>query len=211
MGVPVNLEINPDLDSSTYIFDVVFECKVRNADLISDNELREFGSFSTGMEMLDIDNMTQLVVANMSISAMAVHISKGYSLRYVHAQDVLKIYEFTQHHLQRWVGRLGSASLNGNGAPLDDLIKLDVFCSDVYEQAKYYDQAKLTSLEQRFGTHQGFSAIKKMLSGQNVINEEKTEKINTLHRKGFVELFKDIQMKKSMGFNDGLNMPSLNG
>lgn len=211
MGKPVNLEINPDLDSAMYIFDVVFECKVRNMDLISDNDLRDFGSFSTGMELMDNDNMTQMSSANLSIAQITEHINKGYTLRYVHAQDVLKIYEFTQHHLQRWVGRIGASSLNGAGIPLDDLIKLDTFCTSVYEQAKYYDEAKLTSLEQRFGTNKGFGAIKRMFSGEQVKTDERLDKLNTTHRKGFSELFRDIQMKKSMGLNEGINMPNLNG
>lgn len=211
MGKPVNLEIDPDLDSVMYIFDVLFECKVRNMDLISDMELKDFGSFNTGMELMNKDNMTQLTSANLSIAQMTEHVSKGYLLRFVHDQDVLKIFEFTQHHLQRWVGRIGASSLNGNGIPLDDLIKLDTFCTGVYEQAKYYDEAKLTSIEQRFGTNNGFNAIKKMFSGENSINTERLEKIGTTHRKGFSELFREIQMKKSMGMGDGINMPSLNG
>jgi hypothetical protein len=211
MGTPVNLEINPDLDSAMYIFDVLFECKVRNMDLIPDSELKEFGSFDTGMELMNRDNMTQMTSANLNIAQMTEHVSKGYTLRFVHDQDVLKIYEYTQHHLQRWVGHIGATSLNGSGIPLDDLIKLDTFCTGVYEQAKYYDEAKLTSIEQRFGTNNGFSAIKKMFSGDNSINTERLEKIGTTHRKGFSELFRDIQMKKSMGMGDGINMPSLNG
>ena len=141
---------------------------------------------------------------------MAEHVSKGYALRFVHAVDVLRIYEFTQNHLQRWASSLGATSLNGSGAPLDDLIKLDAFCSNVYEQAKYYDQVKLTSLEQRFGTTMGFNAIKNMFGGQDHVAVEKMEKINTTHRRGFTELFKEIQMKKSMSLN-GVNMPKLNG
>ena len=211
MGTPVNLEINPDLDSALYIFDVVFECKVRNMDLITDEDLRNFGSYSTGMELMDNDNMTQLISANLTIAQIAEHVSKGYLLRYSHAQDVLKIYEFTQHHLQRWVGRLGAASLNGAGAPLDDLIKLDTFCSSVYEQAKYYDEAKLTSLELRFGSDKGFRAIKRMFSGEHSATIERLDKITTTHRKGFSELFREIQMKKSMGLNEGIRMPKLNG
>ena len=211
MGKPVNLDIDPDLDSAMYIFDVVFECKVRNMDLISDSDLRDFGSYATGMELLDNDNMTQLVSANLNIAQMTEHVSKGYTLRFVHDQDTLKIYEFTQHHLQRWVGRIGASSLNGGGIPLEDLIKLDTFCTSVYEQAKYYDEAKLTSIEQRFGTNKGFNAIKKMFSGEQIVTDERLEKLGTTHRKGFSELFREIQMKKSMGINDGINMPSLNG
>lgn len=209
MGAPVNLEINPDVDSGSYIFDVVFECKTRNIDLITDEDLRNFGSYSTGMESMDRDNMTQLVSANLCIATMAEHFSKGYTLRYVHAQDVLKIYEFTQHHLNRWVSFLGGTSLNGGGAPIDDLIKLDLYCTSVYEQAKFYDEAKLTSIEQRFGNARSFGAIKGMFFGEQDSRDEIERKI-TVHRKGFSELFREVQMKKSMGF-EGIQMPHLNG
>lgn len=211
MGTPVKIEIDPDQDSSIYVFDIVFECRVRNMDLISDEELRDYGSFSTGMEIMNNDNMTQLVAANLSITQMATHVSKGYSLRFIHAQDVLKIYEFTQHHLQRWASNLHNVSLNGAKAPLDDLIILDTFCNVVYEQAKYYDQAKLTSLEQRFGTKLGFNAIKSMFNSSNNDLVEKLEKQATQHRKGFSELFREVQMKKSLQLGNGINMPKLNG
>lgn len=199
MGKAVNVEIDPNKDSSEYIFDVLFEVKVRNVDLISEQELKNYGSYSTGMELFDQDNMTQLVSANLSIAQMAEHRSKGYHLRYVHPRDVLKIYEFTQHHLNRWVSALTmtGGSLNGGGAPLNDLMILDRYCSEVYEQAKFYDQAKLTSLEQRYGIHAGFGAIQKMFEKSNTAKEDKLKEITVKHRKGFSDLFQEIQVKRN--------------
>lgn len=210
MGVPVSVEIDPEQDSAIYIFDVFFECKVRSVDLLTEDELKNFGSFNTGMEMFNHDNMTQLVSANLSIAQIAEHLSKGFLLRYVHAQDVLKLYEFTQHHLNRWMSRLSGTSLNGSGMPVDDLIKLDLFCSSVYEQAKFYDMGKLTSLEQRYGVSFGFNAVREMFNSSNQAKVAKLQETVGKHRKGYIDLLNEIKMKKELAAPFNINSGSLN-
>ena len=212
MGKPVNIEIDPTQPPDIYIFDIVFECKARNIDLISDEDIKDYGTFSTGMETMDIDNMTQMVSANLSIEKMATHRNKGYELRYCHAEDVLKIYEYTQHYLNRWVAIIGSGgSLNGSGAPIDDLVTLDKFCSEVYEQAKFYDNVKLTSLEQRYGVNVGFNAIRSMFVGSDASDKEnKLADTVAKHRKGFSELLREYQVRKDPSFGS-INKSKLNG
>ena len=211
MGKPVTLEIDPAVGSEVYVFDVFFECRVRNIDIISDADLKDFGSFSTGVPMLDMDNMTQMVSANMSISQLAEHTSKGYPLRFVHAEDVLKVYEYTQNHLNRWVVQLDKMSLNGDSLPIDDLIKLDVFCSEIYEQAKYYDNNKLTNIEKRFGQVVSFQNIKNMFTKvKENEKENKLAEISTKHRKGYADLFNEYLLRKDPSFGS-VNSIRLNG
>lgn len=210
MGSPVNIEIDPNNDSSVYIFDIVFECRARYVDLLSEEELKDFGSFHTGMIELDSHNMTQLVSANLSVAQMAEHVSKNYTLRFVYPQDVLKMYEYTENHLNRWMAKLSQMSLNGEGAPLDDLIKLDNFCSMVYEQAKFYDKPKLDSLQQKYGSTRSFDYVMDILNSAPTNKESKLKETAAKHRRGYSELFYDMKMKKdSTNFN--INQIRLNG
>jgi hypothetical protein len=195
MGKPVTLELNPDLPSTMYIFDVVFECKIRNVDLLSEDELRMFGTQDTGMDIFNEANTTQMVSANLTIAEMAKHHGRGNHFRYVFAQDTLKIYEFTQHHLTQWATHLGGLSLNNAQVPIEDLMLLDDYCSTVYEQAKFYDQAKLTSLEQRFGRDMNFSSIVDLFSNQEEKQNVFIEKAQSRHRRGYMELFREFQMR----------------
>lgn len=210
MGSPVRIEIDPNLDSSVYIFDIVFECKARYVDLLSEEDLKDFGSFHTGMKELDTHNMTQLVSANLNIAQMAEHLSKNYTLRFVYPQDVLKMYEYTEHHLNRWMIKLNEMSLNGEGAPLDDLIKLDNFCSLVYEQAKFYDEPKLDSLQQKYGSTRSFDYVMNILNTTSNNKDSKIKETAAKHRRGYSEMLLDMKMRKaSVNFN--VNQVRLNG
>ncbi len=215
MGVPVNIEINPDIDPREYVFDIFFEVRAKNVDLIDDDDLRDFGSFDTGMEMMNNDNMTQLVYANMTVAKMAIHRSKGYELRYCHAQDVLKIYEYGQHYLHRWAAALTSGGNLNSQSVFDkvvgDLIVLDNFCMEVFEQAKMYDNHKLTSLEQRYGVNTGFDAVRNMFSSnrKSDVQAELDRKTST-RRKGFSDLFREIQIRRDPAFGSP-NKIQLNG
>lgn len=210
MGLPVKIELDPEKDSTIYIFDIVFECKARYVDLLSEEELKDYGSFHTGMEELDAHNMTQFISANLSIAQIAEHISKNFHIRFVHPEDVLKMYEFTEHHLNRWMGKISSLSLNGDGAPIDDLIKLDNFCSMVYEQAKFYNKPKLDSLSQKYGNNLGFDFIIDILNTNSNIKDEKIRETAGRHRRGYSELLAEMKMRNS-GLGFAPNQRRLNG
>lgn len=194
MGKPVTIELDPKYDSSSYVFDVTFECIVREIDTMSDNDIMMFGVLDTGIESFNQANATQKIKVNFTIEQMAVHRSKNNSLAIVHPSDALKIYEFTQNHLQKWAQRLGTANMNGTRAPLEDLIMLDTFCNEIYEQAKYYDSTKVDSIERAFG--RGMFSIREMLTAPKSPNSVIEQK-NAQRRNGFADLFRDFAMKKN--------------
>ena len=204
----VTIEIDPNQDPANYIFDIVFDCKARLVDLTPDEDLKDYGHYHTGMSMMDDANMTQMVPCYMSISQIAKHMDRGFDIRFTHPEDVLKMYEYAQNLLMRWAAMLGNQSLNASSTPTEDLLKLDRFTSAIYEQAKFYDQPKLTSLEQRFGTGMSFGAIMDMFNKNNQKEAHRIESLTTKHRRGYSELFLEHQMRTdpSMGMEMGLDI-----
>lgn len=204
----ITLEIIPENNPVVYIFDIKFDCKARLIDLTPEEDIKDFGHYQTGMPMMDDANMTQLVPCSLSISEIATHMDKGFHIRFVHSQDVLKMYEFTQNFLLQWVNQLNAMSLNHATAPVNELIKLDRFCSTIYEQAKYYDEPKLNSLDQRFGTSMSFDSIRGMFGSGKKDEQARLDNIGTKHRKGFSELLLEHQMRSdpSIGNNLGLDI-----
>lgn len=204
----VTTEINPALDPVCYIFDIMFECKARLVDLTPDEDLKDYGHYSTGMQMMDDANMVQMVPCYLSIQQIATHMAKGFVISFVHPTDVLKMYEFTQNFLMQWASQLGNQSLNAAKAPIDDLLKLDNFCTAIYDQAKYYDEPKLTSIEQRFGTGMSFGAVMAMFGQDKKDANARIETLTTKRRRGFTELFLEHQMRNdpSMGQTTGLDI-----
>jgi hypothetical protein len=204
----VKIEIDPSIDPVSYIFDILFDCKARLVDLTPDEDLKDYGTYHTGMSMMDDANMTQLVPCCLSIAQIATHMDKGFEIRFTHPVDVLKMYEFAQNLLMKWANMLGNQSLNADNAPIEDLLKLDRFTSVIYEQAKFYDAPKLTSIEQRFGNTMSFGSILSMF-GQDKRNEAaRLDTLKTSHRKGFSELFLEHQMRTdpSLGMEMGLDI-----
>jgi hypothetical protein len=205
------MEIDPDKDPMIYVFDILFDCKARLVDLTPEQDLKDYGHYMTGMQMMDEANMTQLVPCTLSCAQIAEHMSKGFHIRFVHDRDVLKMYEFTQNHLMRWAAALGYQSLNAAKAPIEELVKLDQFCSVIYEQAKFYDEPKLNSIEQRFGRQQSFGAILEMFNNSNgggAAEQARIDNLVTKRRKGFSQLFEEYQMRNdpSIQGNMGLDI-----
>lgn len=201
----VNIEIDPNMDPVSYVFDIKFDCQARLVDLTSDEDLKDFGHYSTGMTMMDQANMTQMVPCLLSIAEIAKHMDRGFDIRWTHPSDVLKMYEYTQNLLIQWAAKIGNKGLNDDATPIDDLLILDRFASIVYEQAKFYDEPKLNSLDQNFGRTMSFGAIIEMFGQHKVNRANEIETLTTKRRRGFSELFLEAQMREnpSMGMDFG--------
>lgn len=209
MGSPVNIVLDKDKPSDTYIFDIKFECVVRYIDSLSENDIKNFGVFDTGIDEANDSNNTQRIKVLFSIAQMADHRAKGFFLAIAHPVDAVKIYEFTQNHLQVWANHISRGGLNGIKAPFDDLQKLDMFCSEIYEQAKFFDVQVVSSIERMFkGT--SFSSIQNMFSAKPK-EQDRIEELSARRRPGFSELFKEVSIKNNPAYKTQFGAGDLNG
>ncbi len=123
-------------DTSKYIFDYLYTCRVPIYATLTENELRTFGTVYTGNPDIDRGTREQLITVMWPISKMAIHFAKGDIVRVSKYSDTKEIYERVQAHLLAWQERLNFA-VNVGDAPLQDLIILDEFANSVYEHAKF--------------------------------------------------------------------------
>lgn len=128
--------MDKSVDTSNYIFDYLYTCRVPIHATLSDNEMRVFGYMYTGNEDIDAGTRNQLVTVMWPIAKMAEAYGNGDSVRLAKYSDAKEIYEHVEKHLHAWKDRLETAFHIGN-APLKDLILLDEFANSIYEHAKH--------------------------------------------------------------------------
>lgn len=123
-------------DSSTYIFDYLYSCRVPLHATLTENEMRIFGYVHTGNQDIDGGTREQLVTVMWPISKMATAFGQGDTVRLVRYGDAKEIYEHVERHLHAWKNKL-EVAIHIGSAPLKDLILLDEFANSVYEHAKF--------------------------------------------------------------------------
>lgn len=128
--------MNTVKDTSIYIFDYLYSCRVPLHATLTENEMRVFGYVHTGNNDIDNGTREQLVPVMWPISKMATAFGQGDAVRLVKYSDAKEIYEHVERHLVAWKNKLEVAFHIGE-APLKDLILLDEFANSVYEHAKH--------------------------------------------------------------------------
>ncbi len=128
--------MNTNVDTSSYIFDYLYTCRVPLHATISENEMRVFGYMHTGNPDIDRGTREQYVTVMWPIYKMAKAFGNGDAVKLVKYSDAKEVYEHVEKHLHAWKIKLETA-FHIADAPLKDLVLLDEFASSVYEHAKY--------------------------------------------------------------------------
>jgi hypothetical protein len=128
--------IDHSKDSSYYIFEYLFTCKVPNLQSMSPDYIRHFGMPSVGNKKIDAVMANQLITVMIPISQMVEYYKEGVGVYISNRDDILTMYDFITHHLTRWKLKIAT-SINSGAAPVDDLIAMDEFANSVYDHAKY--------------------------------------------------------------------------
>lgn len=123
-------------DTSYYIFNSKFLCRVPYIATRSVDHIRHFGMPSTGYKELDKGTESELVTFYLSIAQMAEYFKKGTVVRILKNDDIVRIYEIISEHLNAWKLEL-SKRLNIGDAPVEDLIVLDQLANAVYVHARH--------------------------------------------------------------------------
>lgn len=132
----MSLEIDPNKDSSFYIWEPLFKVSISQLHTTSTTYLRMFGSPTTGDPDTDRVLANQDLVTYISIAKMIEHYKKGVAIRVINYNDTKRIYDYIENHIHAWKNNLQNG-VNIGGAPIEDLIILDRFASTVYQHAKH--------------------------------------------------------------------------
>lgn len=128
--------------SAWYLFHELFLCRVQRIQTLSLEEMREFGTPTSGDPEFDkqmrnerVDRM--LPICSSSGSSMLDYWEQGVTVGIANEKDTKTIYEYISNHLEAWKTHL-SVEINVRGAPLEDLVKLDKFANVVHKHARYH-------------------------------------------------------------------------
>lgn len=129
-------------DSSYYIFNEKYLCKVKYIDTRSADHIKMFGMNTSGVREIDKEAANELITTYLTISQMAEYFKRGSNVRVVKIQDTKRIYERITDHLNSWKHNL-EYGLNNRDAPIEDLLLLDKLACAVYTHAQHFFTEKV--------------------------------------------------------------------
>lgn len=122
-------------DVTAEIFDRRFLSKLPDVSVRSIDEVRMYGTYSTGVKEVDRALTNQWTTVMLTINEMVEKYKDGTMVRITQMGDVKIIYDIITQHLNRMKYFL-SYGLNVGKIPIDDLILLDRFANDLYPYAR---------------------------------------------------------------------------
>jgi hypothetical protein len=124
-------------DTAWWLFKEKFHCRVQRIQTISIEEMKEYGTPTSGDPNFDAQMRNERQDRMLSVVQMIEYWENGITVGVVNEVDTKRIYEYVVNHLTAWKHRI-EYELNVRGAPLDELIKLDKFANVVYKHARYH-------------------------------------------------------------------------
>lgn len=125
------------VDTTAPIWELVWPVKIKQIDLVTENEIREFGMPTVFDEAIDKELSRQWVDIYIPIVKMVEYYQRGVYIRITNYDDVEKIYSYIEDHLQAWANAL-NYQLNIGNAPVEDLIAMNEFANGIYPLARPY-------------------------------------------------------------------------
>lgn len=123
-----------DRDTSWYIFQRLFMCRVKYIDSMSADYIKIFGMSASGDSVVDNETANELVIRMLSIDQMVEYYKLGVTVQVVNFKDTKEIYERISDHLNAWKHKMAT-DFHVREAPIDDLLLLDKLASVVYKHA----------------------------------------------------------------------------
>jgi hypothetical protein len=124
-------------DTAWWIFKELFHCRVQRIQTISIEEMKEYGTPTSGDPNFDAQMRNERQDRMLTIVQMVEYWENGITVGVAAEKDTKRIYEYIAAHLSAWRYKL-DVELNTRGAPLDELMKLDKFATVVYKHARYH-------------------------------------------------------------------------
>lgn len=121
-----------------YLFNRRFMCRVPPLALRTIDDIKMFGTPTTGNPILDKEMEQEWALRMLNIAEMEDCFHRGYNVRLVKYSDSKTIYELIIDHLVEWRNFFDVAT--NNRVPdetIDELIRLDKFATAVYVPARH--------------------------------------------------------------------------
>jgi hypothetical protein len=122
------------------IWDNLYPARIRYADTLSVEHIRQFGMPTIGDAQLDHDMHSQPLNVVISINDMIEYFRRGVVVTLVNNVDAEVIYNLINAYLLAWHSQL-EIGINIGDAPYDDLLLMDRFAAVVYPHARTYGVA----------------------------------------------------------------------
>lgn len=106
------------------------------------HELQAFGLPTMGNHMLDQQIHNEIVTVYITIDAMVEHYRAGTCIIIPNNEDLEAIYTTLNNYLGAWNRTLHHAVNTGN-APIEDLLLIDKFAGELYQQARLINGRKV--------------------------------------------------------------------
>lgn len=133
-----------EIDTIKEIFDVLYLIRYKQIDYLTVEDIKIYGSLTTGNKDVDKMQAEQWITTMLPISKIAELHNDGVRLKVVKYEDTKKMYEIITLHLNAWKDKM-KYMIHENRAPIDDLIKLDKLAVAVYEHAKHQFTKEIVS------------------------------------------------------------------
>jgi hypothetical protein len=121
-----------------YLFNKLFFVRVNPLQVRTTEEIKQFGTPTTGNEDYDREMDKAEHVVMWSIARMESHYASGYTLKLVKHAECEEVYRLISNHLSAMRETLvESENSTNNPATMDELIRLDQFADAVFQHARY--------------------------------------------------------------------------
>jgi len=175
-------------DTSELIFTRRFLVSVPQIDLVTEDEIKMYGTLITGDPSVDRMMATQMTRTYLPIATMAGLFDRGSRVSIINRDDVKIIYDYITQHIQAW-SHVMTTSIHSKIAPVDDLAKLDNFAQAIFKDLRHdikdtpiFESDLLRRLQK--------------LSTPGLSKVTQIEEKDLPERSSFNELMKDLNIKK---------------
>ena len=124
-------------DTTILLWDNLYNVRVPQLALRSEEDLQYFGTRITGDKGIDRELANQLTTIMIPIVKMVEYHAEGVPVRIVREEDVKTIYDHIQKHIEYW-GENAQNNYNVGNIPYDDLIKMNTFANAISSHAKVH-------------------------------------------------------------------------
>ena len=120
-----------------YLFNSLFKCRVPFQQSRSIENIKHYGTPSSGDMSRDKETASELVMRMLTIDQMLTYYKNGVPITVVDRKDTKAIYDIIHNHLLAWKNIFHNSLNPGDTQLLQDLVDLDAFANVVYAHAKF--------------------------------------------------------------------------
>jgi len=119
------------------LFTFRYRAQISKVHLISEKEIAQFGTVSTGNKDVDRAMADEIVTATLTAPEMAEFLDNSVTFALCNTKDSVQIFRHLMELLKDWEER-SRADLQEVKVPIEELVKLEKLAAHMYQSAKYW-------------------------------------------------------------------------